>query len=204
MRKPPDKAHGVACDNPVFALKPAASCRCIKRGKKLIGRIGFRARQTVKKRGLSGIGVAHKAHRHRFAFAAGFALRVTLLLQFFELIPELLHAVGKQTPVQLNLLFTGAAGLTEAASLALQVRPPAHKARGEVLKARQLHLQAPFLTFGAPAENFKNEFGSVHHRYAAGLRDVALLGGRERRIKDDDACFCCLREIFDLFDFAAS
>ena len=68
-----------------------------------------------------------------------------------------------QPPVDLELLLARAAGLADAAALALQVGPAAHQPRRQVLELRELDLQLAFAASRALREDVQDQLGAVEH-----------------------------------------
>ena len=111
-----------------MSLITTVSSSLIQRREELVGGVGLRARELIEERRLSGVRVAHERNRQTVAPLARTALRAALALELLELFAKLLHANADHAAVEFDLLFARAPGLAEAASLTLQVRPPAHEA----------------------------------------------------------------------------
>ena len=92
----------------------------------------------------------------------------------------------------------------ETAALALQVRPAAHQTRGKMLETSKLDLQPTFLTLGATAEDFENQFGAVENGKLGDVGDISLLCSRKRRIENDAVGSGSLGKHLDFFDLAAA
>ena len=128
----------------------------------------------------------------------------SLLLQFMQFFLQYRDAPGDIAPVELDLLLAGAAGLAQAAALALQVGPAAHQARRQVLQLRQLHLQLAFAGLGALREDAQDQLGAVEHLAAEFLLQVALLARRQRVVEDHRRGVDGVGLAADLLDLAAA
>jgi hypothetical protein len=175
----------------------------------LVGDVGVGARELVEQRRLAGVGVTHERHAEEARAHTPRSLRVAALRKLADLRLQLLHALADQAPVQLDLLLARAAGLAEAATLALEVRPAAHQARGEVLESRQFDLQLAFMRLGALREDVEDEIGPVvdHHRGAIfGERpfEVAHLRRRKRVVEHDHLRRVLAHRFADLVDLAGA
>src|SRR5438876_475232 len=82
-------------------------------------------------------------------------------------------------PIQLELRLPRAAGLAEAAALALEVRPAPHQPRRQVLEPGQLDLQLAFGGLRALREDLEDQLGAVHDAALQLALEVALLGRRQ-------------------------
>src|SRR5207244_10483960 len=107
-------------------------------------------------RRVAGVGVTHDRYREDVAAGARAALHASSLAQALELVLQHAHAFVDVAPVELDLLLARAAGLAEAAALALEVRPAAHQARRQPLELRELHLQLAFRGLRALREDLQD------------------------------------------------
>ena len=81
--------------------------------------------------------------------------------------------------------FTGTAG-ANAATEAGECCPLAVEAGQKIFQLRQLHLETTFGGTGAAGKNIEDKLGAVDDADAAGGFQIALLGGGELIIDDDD------------------
>src|SRR5262249_35637203 len=95
-----------------------------------------------------------------------------------------------------------AAHKSEAAALALEVRPRAHQTALLIDEMRMLDLQRAFAGAGALAENLQNETGAVEHLRVPRLLEIALLHGRDRAVHDDQVDIERLGDAGNLIDLA--
>src|SRR6266581_182333 len=114
---------------------------------------------------------------------------------------ENLDSLPDVPPVELDLLFAGAAGLAQAAALALEVGPAAHQARRQVLELRQLDLQLALAGLRPLREDLEDQLGAVHHAPVQFFFQVSSLGGRELVVEHHDGGVQLGRGPPDLFDF---
>ena len=121
-----------------------------------------------------------------------------------DLVLEHLHALADVAPVELDLLLARAAGLAQAAALALEVRPSAHQARGEVLEPSELHLQLALAGLRALGEDLEDQLGAIEHAPAERLLEVSLLRRRKLVVEDDRGGLQRLGGAQDLPDLAAA
>ena len=161
-------------------------------------------RQRVEQRALAGVGVAHQRDREHPAPGAGAPLHFAPLAQLHQLFLQHAHARCDHAAVEFDLLLARAAGLAEAAALALEVRPAAHQARRKVLELRQFHLQLAFVGLGALREDAQDQFGAVEDLAAEFLLEVALLARRQRVVEDHGCRIHLVRREPDLPDLAAA
>ena len=202
MRKAPDEAHSVARDDRLLVADPTAAGGGVERCEQLVGRVALGTREAVEERRLTCVRVAHERNGERVGAGARAALRVTLTRETLELVAKLLHAHADHSAVKLDLLFAGAAGLAEAAALALQMSPAAHEARGEMLELGEFDLQAAFAGLRAGAEDVENQLGAVKNGKLDGALDVSLLGRREGDVEDDDVGMQLMSELSELVNLA--
>ena len=202
MRKAPDEAHSVARDDRLLVADPTAAGGGVERCEQLVGRVALGAREAVEERRLTCVRVAHERNGERVGAGARAALRVTLTRETLELVAKLLHAHADHSAVKLDLLFAGAAGLAEAAALALQMSPAAHEARGEMLELGEFDLQAAFAGLRAGAEDVENQLGAVKNGKLDGALYVSLLGRREGDVEDDDVGMQLMSELSELVNLA--
>src|SRR5581483_4252344 len=154
---------------------PHAPRRGVEGREELVGLVRLGFRQRVEERGLAGVRVADERDREHLAAHAAATLQDPLLLQLLELALEEADLLGDVAPVELELRLARAAGLAQAAALALEVGPAAHQARREVLQVGELDLELAFARLRALREDLEDELGAVEHAQAELLLQVALL-----------------------------
>ena len=96
-----------------------------------------------------------------------------------------LDALGDAPPVGFQLRFARAAG-ADAAALPRHLDAVAGQARQHVVELRQFHLKPPFPCTGARSEDIQDELRPVDDLGGQRLFEIALLGGTEVLIEDDD------------------
>ena len=92
----------------------------------------------------------------------------------------------------------------DAAFLALQVGIAAHEAAGEVGELGELDLQAAFLALRAAGEDGQNQADAVEYAALQGFFEIALLGGGEFVVEDDEIDVFVLHGLRPFFGLAAS
>ena len=103
----------------------------------------------------------------------------------FQVVLDLLDAAGDAAAVGFQLGFAGTAG-ADAAAQPRHLHAVAGEARQQVVQLRQFHLQAAFAGAGARGEDIEDELGAVDDLGIEGLFQVALLGGGQVVVEDDD------------------
>src|SRR5450432_3848111 len=98
--------------------------RRVERSEQLVSRVGVGIDQGVEERRLAGIRVADQRDAKGLVALACAALALDLV----ELLLDRLDALADHAPVELDLRFTGAAAVADAAALAFEVAPAAHEA----------------------------------------------------------------------------
>jgi hypothetical protein len=101
------------------------------------------------------------------------------LLDLLELAAKLAHAGTDHAPVGLDLRLARTAEESEAAALALKVRPAAHQPALLVIEMGELDLQPAFGRCGAFAEDLQDQPGALEL-----FLQVALLDRRQRAVDD--------------------
>ena len=108
--------------------------------------------------------------------------------------------------VEFELLFALALGAVRAAAaeaaLAAEVRPFALQARQRVVGLRQLNLQARLVGAGMDGEDAEDDLLAVDDGESGERLPVALLGGREEVVEDDDVGAGLLGEACELLGLA--
>src|SRR5450432_2393767 len=102
--------------------------RRVERSEQLVSRVGVGIDQGVEERRLAGIRVADQRDAKGLVALACAALCAALALDLVELLLDRLDALADHAPVELDLRFTGAAAVADAAALAFEVAPAAHEA----------------------------------------------------------------------------
>ncbi|MNV51133.1 hypothetical protein D3C71_1431720 [compost metagenome] len=151
----------------------------------LIGGVGVGAGQGVEQGGLAGVGVAHQRHRQRTAPGACPALGHTLALHPVQPFAQRLDLGADHAAIHFKLGLAGPAH-PDTAALTFQVAPHAREARGQMLQLRQLHLQLALMALCAQRKDIQDECDTVDHPQIEGALEVALLGGRQGLIEQDD------------------
>ena len=190
----------VGQDRLVHAGQPDPPHGRIKRGEQQIFGHYRCPGQPVEQRAFSGIGIANQGdHRPRCFFAPA-AMQAAGAADLIEFAAQLCHPVADQAAIGFDLGFARAAQKAEAAALAFKVSPAAHQSPGLIVKMRQLHLQAPFGSRCAFAENFKDQPGAVDHLALQLLLKIALLDGGQRAVDDDQSSVFQIAGNIDVLD----
>ena len=104
----------------------------------------------------------------------------------FQILFDFLDAVVDAAAVGFQLRFTGAAR-ADAAAQPGHLDALAGQARQQVIQLRQFHLQAAFPGARAAGEDVEDELRAVDDAARQLLLQIALLGGREVVVEDDQA-----------------
>ena len=103
----------------------------------------------------------------------------------FQVVLDFLDAAGDAAAVGLELRFAGTAG-ADAAAQPGHFGAPAGQPGQQVVELRQFHLQAAFAGSGPGSEDVEDELGAIDDLGIEGLLEVALLGGGQVVVEDDD------------------
>lgn len=175
----------------------------VERGEELVHGEDVRAGEGVEQGGLAGVGVTDDGGgRHGHAQAAA-ALDAALLDDLGELDLEVGDAVAHEAAVLLELGFALAAHRALAA-LAGKVGPRAGETRERILHAGQGDLQHGLARVGAVGEHLEDDLFAVDHGQCGEFLPVALLGGREVLVEDDDIGAVGLGHVGELLGLAAA
>jgi len=109
----------------------------VEGGEELVFRMDVGLRQAVEEGGFAGVGISGQGDDGVGDLAARLAVQLAGARDLLELAGELADALREQAAVGLDLGFAGAAHEAEAASLALQMRPRAHKAGFLIVQMRK-------------------------------------------------------------------
>ena len=161
VRQVGDEAHGVGQDDALARRQDDAAHGWIEGREELVARVRRGSGQPVEERRLPGIRVSDQGdHRIRDALARR-AVQAAGALDCVQRALETADAGANLTPVGLDLRLARPAYETEAAALALKVRPGPHQAAALVAKSGELDLE-PALPRACPsAEDFEDERGAV-------------------------------------------
>ena len=201
-----DETDGIAQENTSARGQSDGADGGVERGEHFrVGEDGGGG-QPVEKRRLPSVGIASqrdRGDRDGVALAAmegaapAYALQIAL--QFGD-------ADTDAAAVGFELGFTGSAG-ADAAAQAGQRGTLAGQPGQQILELRQFHLEAPFSGARPAGEDVEDELGAIDDPCGSatgrdsGL-DIALLGGSEVVIDDDDIGFEGFGKLADFFDFA--
>ena len=99
----------------------------VERGEEQILRHHVSTCQAIEKRGFARIGIANQRDDGPRRPSPPRAVKLAGLADLLQLTPQSGHALADHTPVRFDLSFARSAQKSEAAALAFQVRPTAHK-----------------------------------------------------------------------------
>lgn len=204
MRQLADEADRIGHDDLAdLVAQIHASRRRIERRKQLVGRIGLRLRQRIEQRRLARVRIADQRHRHGAAARALTTLRAVLPAQPVETRLQHFDPLADQPAVGFELRFAGAAQ-ADTAFLPLQVSPRANQPGRQILQLRELDLQLAFVAAGALREDIEDQARAIDHAPVQRLLQIALLGGRECVVEDDDFDVVRVAREPQFFGFAAA
>ena len=203
MRQVAHEADGVG-QHRAAAGQVDAAHRGVERGEQLVGGVRLRTRHRVEQRGLAGIGVADQRDARQLAAHARPAHLRALHLHLVQPALQRLQPLLQHAAVELKLRLAGAAQADGAAALALKVGPAAHQARGHVAQLRQFDLQLAFVALRTLGEDVQDQPGAVDHAALQRALQVALLGGRQRVVDQDEVGPGRVRGGLDLLELAAA
>ncbi len=152
VRQVADEAHGVG------QRRPGAPPRRCRRGA-VVSSVAnswsaayvWALHERVEQRGLAGVRVADERDAEGAAAVAGAALRAALLLHAHEALVHGLDALADHAAVEFRSGLHPGRRSADTAALALQVAPPAHQARGQVLQLGEFDLQLALVALRARA-----------------------------------------------------
>ena len=125
------------------------------------------------------------------------------LFHLLQLIFEIANAAADVPPVGLQLGFTGTPGADAAAQPGKGGALPRQPGQ-EVLQLCQLHLQPPFGGMRPAGENVQDQGGTVHHPHAGQILQIAVLGGGQLPVKDQQVDVVVLAYLPDLLQTACA
>ena len=187
VRQVADEAHRVGEHHFQTVAQAQTAGERIQRGKELVGGQRPGPCQPVEQRGLAGVGVADERDAQGLAALTGTTAGAPLAVDLLQARAQPTDLVVEHPAVQLELGLAGAATHADAATLALQVRPHPHQARGLVLHARQLHLQLALGAAGTLREDLDDQLGPVGNLHLPEALKVALLDGADGVVEEDQA-----------------
>ena len=165
MWQVPDEAHRVRQRHRAARLAqiqlPGAG---IERGEQLVSRIGPGFHQRIEEGRFAGVGITDERYIEGISPFTLTSLGLTLTLDLDQTFLDFFDALANHASVKFDLGFTRAAAQTDAATLALQVRPAAHQARADVLLASEFDLQLALMALCPLAEDLQNQQGAVVDR----------------------------------------
>ena len=163
--------------------------------------LALRRGEGIEQGGFAGIGVAHQGDGGHAGAPAAPAAALALAMHTLQALPDDADARVEHPGVQLDLLFPGATQ-ADAAALPIQVCPtPRHPGAG-VVELGEFDLQLSFPCAGAGREDVQDELGARHHPAAQAHLQVALLGGREVVVGDEQIRFAGGERRADLIELA--
>ncbi len=184
VRQSADEAHGIGDEQFLIVAQDELAGGRIERGEEFVLGEDVCAGERVEQGGFAGVGVADDGrggHGHAQALAA---LRAALLPDFDELALEAGDAIADDAAILLELGFAFAAhGAT--AALAGEMGPGSREAWQGILHAGEGDLEDGFAGVRAVGEDFEDDFLAVDDGEAGKLLPVALLGGREGFVEDN-------------------
>jgi len=102
----------------------------------------------------------------------------------FDLLLQMSDATRNLSPVGFQLSFARASGADSTSQLGHLCAPPG-QARHYVFQLRQFHLQLTFPSARVRRKDVENQLGAIDHSRVYYFFDVALLGGGEVMIEQD-------------------
>ena len=112
-------------------------------------------------------------------------MQAACAFHLFEFAPKLSDPVADQTAVGLDLGFAWPTKEAEAAALAFQMGPAAHKTASLIIKMCEFDLQAAFGGRCTFSENLEDKPGAIYHFALQLVFEIALLDGGQYAIDDD-------------------
>ena len=140
---------------------------------------------AIEESGFAGVGVTGQRNSGDGDSDAALAMQEAAGADIFEVSFEFLDTDGNAAAVGFELGFTGTAG-ADAAALAGEGDALTGEAGEDVFELGEFDLQATFGGAGATGEDIEDELGAVNDANADGPFEIALLGGGEIVINDDD------------------
>lgn len=204
MGEAADEADGVRDEDVLGVVELEAAGGGVECGEELVFGEDVGVGELVEQGGLAGVCVSNNGYGgDGFAEAFG-ALDVAVLDDFLELLLHDRDAFADHAGVGLELGFALAAGAGAAAALAREVGPGSSEAGEGVLHTSELDLEGGFFGVSALGENIDDDLLAVDDEHLGFRFPVALLGGREFVVEDDDvgADLFCVGD--DFLDFAGA
>src|SRR5207249_6334975 len=147
--------------------------------------------------------VTDERHHRRLRPLAGLAPGGAVAPHLLDLALDGLDALPDAAAVGLELRLAGSPR-ADAAAEARHQRALAGEARQHVVELRQLHLEPALAAARPPGEDVEDELGAVERLAADPALEVALLGGRQLLVEEQEVDVLGLGGARDLFDLAAA
>jgi hypothetical protein len=196
-----DESHRVGQQHFVAGRQMDASRHRVERREKEVLGKDFSAGEGPHQRALARVRVADERRNLHALTGAAATVEGALLAHVVDLAPQACDPVADKAAVSLNLGLTGAAG-ANAAFKAFEVAPLARETGQQVLRLRQLNLQARLSGLGATGEDIDDQGCAVEDFYLQRVLQVALLRRRQLVIEHNEGIFAFLAVGDDLFELA--
>ena len=180
-----DEADGVGDEELVIAGEVKLAGGGIEGGEEFVFGEHAGAGEGIEEGGFAGVGVADDGGGGNGDAKAAAALDAALLDDLDELGFEAGDAIADDAAILFELGFALAAEGAFAA-LAGQVSPGAGEARKRVFHARERDLEDGFAGVGAVGEDLEDDLFAIDDAEAGEFFPIALLGGGELFVEDDD------------------
>jgi hypothetical protein len=198
-----DETHRVGEEELLVVWEDELPGGGVERGEELVGGVHFGAGEQIQKGGFSSVGVTDDCGYGPAMAAAAGALDGAVFAHLGKFALETADALLDAAAVDLELCFTGAAR-ADAAALAGKVIPHAGEAGKEVLKLRELDLEAAFFAPRALGEDIQDKLCAVEDFPGCETLEVAALRGGKLVVENNgcDGVLAAFR--FDFLDFSAT
>ena len=176
----------------------------VEGGEELVDGEGVGTGEGVEERRLPGIRVSNNGYCRDGLPESFGALDVAMFDHLLELFFDVGDPVVDHPAIGFELGFALAAGSGAAAALATQVGPRPGEARQGVLHAGQRDLQDRFLGLGPFGKDIDDDFLPIDDADFGFAFPVALLGGREVFVEDENIDIPLVDDIDDFGEFACA
>ena len=145
----------------------------------------IRPSEAAKKRGFSGIGVADDGDIRNWCTLAVFTLVGAVAAYLHEVAFQAIHLASDLSFILLELALTLALG-ANSSTLFAKVAPGPGEPRQRIRHTGKVHLDLRLACLSPRAEDIENDLLTVDHRHLGQGLPVALLGGGQLIVEDDD------------------
>ena len=183
MRKLADKADRIHQQHFASMRERYRTADGIQRRKQLIHHINIRIGQTVEKRGLAGIGIAHQRNYRNSVLFTALPSKIALFFNLFQFTSEVSQTFADTAAIDFQFAFTGATR-TNTAGQSAQHQPLPQQTLASVFELRHFYLQLAFTRVSAGSKDVQNQRSTVNNLDAEHFFKILLHHAGEFLVED--------------------